>query len=243
MLTFNSIEFGNTLRTARVKKQLSLEYIGRKVGKNGTTIGRYEKGEIIPDAEVLNKICILLDIYTGDLYTAPVNNIINMENSKNPFQVDKLYLYYKGYVRKKKIGKYKFVIDLIENKDFIEVKISDYKTKKIILIGTMLADNNIVSIRTENYKPNFPRLETNQIIANISEGTNGIILGTMLCTNGNYVPNVKKCLISKRDLIFTDKMLEMLTVSEEEKLNIQKDDIWLIDIEPIQNFEYQEESV
>lgn len=35
----------------------------------------------------------------------------------------------------------------------------------------MLADNFIVTIRTENFKPNYPRLETNQIILNISDGT------------------------------------------------------------------------
>ncbi|MCI9177695.1 MAG: helix-turn-helix transcriptional regulator [Clostridia bacterium] len=243
MVTFNSAQFGNTLKAARLKKELSLEYVGRKVGKNSTTIGRYEKGEIIPDAEILSKLCTLLDIYTGNLYSSPTTNIIiNLENSKNPFQVDKLYLYYKGYVGKKKIGKFKFVLDLIENKDYLEVRISDYKTRKTILIGSMLADDNIVSIRTENYKPNCPRLETNQIIVNISEGTNGIILGTMLCTNGNYIPNVKKCLLSKKDLIFTDTMLAMLTVSAEERANIQKDDIWLVDIEQIQNYEYQGEA-
>ena len=241
MLEFNNIEFGNNLKSARKKKELSLEYIAKKIGKNRTTVGRYEKGEIIPDVETLSKLCNILDIYSGDLYSETKNNIVNIENSKNPLKVNKLYLYYKGYVGKKKTGKYKFIIDLIEHNDFVEVKISDYKNKKTILIGHILADDNIVSIRTENYKPNCPRLETNQIILNISEGTSGLILGTMFCTNGNYVPNVKKCIVSKKDLSFTDEMLDMLSVTEEEKETFLKDSIWKVDIEQIQEYEYKEE--
>ena len=239
MLNFNSIDFGDKLKSARNKKGLSVEYVGRKIGKSHSMVSRYENGTSIPDAEVLYKLCQVLDIYYGDLYSENNNLIINKENSKNPFLVNRLYLYYKGYVGKKKLGKYKFIIDLLEKDDYIEVKISDYKNKKTILIGSMLADDNIVSIRTENFKPNCPRLETNQIIANISEGTNCIILGTMLCTNGNYIPNVKKCLISKKDLVFTDEMLYMLDISEEEKDNIKKDDIWLVDIEQKQGYEYK----
>ncbi|MGN1298668.1 MAG: multiprotein-bridging factor 1 family protein [Candidatus Scatovivens sp.] len=240
MSEFNKIEFGNKLKAARQKNGLSLEYVAKMVGKTHSTIIRYEKGEIIPDAEMVSKLCKVLDIYSGDLYKDSSINLINVENSNNPFKVDKLYLYYKGFIGKNKIGKFKLVIDINSKNDFVEVKISDYKTKKPILIGNMLADDNIVSIRTENYKPNYPRLETNQIIINISEGTNGILLGTMHCTNGNYVPNMKKCLISKKDLIFTDIMLEMLKCTNEEKENFSKNDIWLADIEQLQNFECEE---
>lgn len=242
MANFNNIEFGNKLKSARIKKELSLEYVGRKIGKNLSTVARYEKGEIIPNAEIINKLCDLLDIYNGDLYTETQVNITNRENSKNPFQTNRLYLYYKGYVGKKKLGKFKFTIDLLEHKDFIEVKIADYKSKKVILIGYMLADNNIATLRTENYKPNCPRLETNQIIINISTRTDGLLLGIMCCTNGNYIPNMKKCLISKKDLVFTDKMLDMLELSKEEKDNILQDSIWLADIETTEDYEYKIEN-
>lgn len=106
----------------------------------------------------------------------------------------------------------------------------------------MLADDNMVSIRTENYKPNCPRLETNQIIVNISAGTTGILLGIMTCTNGNYVPNIKKCLISKKDLIFTDEMISILDLSKEEQDNILNDSIWLADIEQVEEYEYKIEN-
>ena len=105
----------------------------------------------------------------------------------------------------------------------------------------MLADNYIVTIRTENFKANYPRLETNQIILNISDGTENIVVGMMMCTNGEYVPNIKKCLVSKKDLIFTDEMLNMLLLTDEEKEGILKNNIWQADISRIEEFEYKED--
>jgi transcriptional regulator with XRE-family HTH domain len=241
MKQFNKIEFGNKLRFARLKKEVSLEYVGRKIGKSSTTVGRYERGEVIPNAKVLSKLCEILDIYDGDLYRDEKSNIINIDNSKNPFKTNKLYLYYQGFVGKKKLGKFKFIIELKEKNDFIEVRISDYKTKKTILIGSMVADNYIATIRTENFKANYPRLETNQIILNISGGTEDIVIGMMMCTNGEYIPNIKKCLVSKKDLIFTDEMLDMLLLTEEEKEGILKNNIWQADISRIEEFEYKED--
>lgn len=241
MSEFNKIEFGNKLRSARLKKELSLAYVGMKIGKNATTVGRYEKGEIIPDAQVVDKLCEILEIYNGDLYTKSEPNIVNIENSKNPFKTNKLYLYYQGFTGKRKLGKFKLIIDLNETTDYIEVKISDYKTRKTILIGFMIADDYIATIRTENFKPNYPRLETNQIILNISGGTENIVKGIMMCTNGEYIPNIKKCLISKKDLIFSDEMLELLKITDEEKKSIFKNNIWQANISNLEDFEYKEE--
>ena len=175
---FNKEEFGNKLRSARLQNGLSLEYVAKKLGKSHVSVIRYEKGEVIPNAETLNTLCEIYNIYNGDLYNITKDeNIVNLENSNNPFKVNKLYLYYKGYIGKRKLGKFKFVIDIEEKSDFVEVRISDYKSKKTILIGHMLADDNIATIRTENYKPNCPRLETNQIIINISDGARQIHCG------------------------------------------------------------------
>lgn len=226
MTQFNKIEFGKKLREARIKKEFSLEYIAKLLNKTPSTISRYEKGEIIPNAKVLNKLCDVLDIYYGDLYSENPEQILNIENSKNPFKVDKLYLYYLGYRTKNKIDTFKLIIDLKEKTNYVEVKISDYETKKTILIGHILADDFIATIRTENYKANYPRLETNQIILNISGGTNGLIRGMMMCTNGEYVPNIKKCVVSKKDLAFNDKILNFLKVDEDEKKRFLKNDIW-----------------
>lgn len=191
MKSFDKVEFGNKLRIARLQKELSLDNVGKMIGKNGTTVGRYERGEVIPKADILNKICEVLDIYNGDLYKKEEQSIVNLESCKNPFKTNRLYLYHRGFVSKKKIGKYKLIINIIEKNDIVEVRISSYDSHKTILIGYMQADDYIVTLRTENFKPNYPRLESNLIILNISGGIKKVTKGIMMCTNGEYIPNIK----------------------------------------------------
>lgn len=239
-MQFNKIEFGNKLKEARIKKELSLRYIAKMLGKAPSTISRYEKGVIIPSAKEISKLCEILDIYKGELYEENEEKILNLDNSKNPFKVNKLYLYYLGYTSKTKIGKFKLVIDLKERSNYIEVMISDFKTNKIILKGHLLADDFIATIRTENYKTNYPRLETNQIILNISGGTEDVIRGIMLCTNGEYIPNVKKCLVTKKNLVFDDDLIKMLELDETEKKQLLKTGIWKANISKEEKFEYND---
>ena len=154
-----------------------------------------------------------------------------MENSINPFKVNRLYLYYLSFKNKTKtqIETFKLIIDLEEKKNFVEVKIS-YENKTI-LIGHIISDSFIATIRTENYKPNRPRLETNQIILDISGGTNGLVRGMMFCTDDKYVPTVKKVVVSKKEVPKDDKqLLEYFDLDNTEKKLIQKTGIWQANI-------------
>ena len=171
MVQFNKIEFGEKLKSARIKKGYPLEYVAKMLGKSISTVSRYEQGKVIPNVKILNKLCDVLEIYYTDLYVEDNEKIVNLENSKNPFKVERLYLYYLSFKNKSKtqIEVFRLVIDLKDKSNFIEVKIS-YKNK-VILIGHIVSDSFIATIRTENYKPNRPRLETNQIVLDISGGT------------------------------------------------------------------------
>lgn len=227
MIQYNKIEFGNKLREARLKKNYTLKYVGKIVGKDLSTIRKYEIGEVIPNAEILSKLCDILDIYYGDLYTENSQKILNTENSINPFNINRLYLYYLSFKNKTKtqLEIFKLIIDLENKSNFIEVKIS-YQNK-VILIGHIISDNFIATIRTENYKANRPRLETNQIILDISGGTNDLVRGIMLCTDDKYVPNVKKVVVSKKDISKnTEQILEYLKLDTIEKKFLQKNNIW-----------------
>ena len=231
MVEFNKIEFGNKLREARLKKNYTLKYVGKVIGKDLSTVRKYETGEVIPNAKVLNKLCDVLDIYYGELYTENTQNIVNIENSINPFKVNRLYLYYLSFKNKAKtqIETFKLIIDLEEKKDFVEAKIS--YGNKVILIGHIISDSFIATIRTENYKPNRPRLETNQIILDISGGTNGLVRGMMFCTDDKYVPTVKKVVVSKKEVTKDDKqLLEYFELDTTEKKLIQKTGIWQANI-------------
>ncbi len=238
-----SNELGNKLKYARKKHDFSLAYVGKMINKSESIVSRYESGDIIPDAEVLKDLCNLLEIYTGDLFTTDEDHkIVNEENNNNPFGINRVYLYYLGYKanRKHTLTKYKLTVDIDDKKDFVEVRISSYNTSTIVLIGHMESDNSICTIRTSNYKPEFVRFEANQIILNISGGTNGLVRGVMLCTDGLYVPNMKKVLVSKKDLPFSEDMEKALKLTQEEIDNIVEDNIWQADIQRFGDFEYKE---
>lgn len=237
MAEFNKKEFGEKLRNARKSKGLSLENIGKAIGKNATTVGRYESGEILPDAEQIYLLCNELEISESELFNR--SKIQNLENSKNPFETNTLFLYYIAYFPK--TGRYdkgKFKLIITEKEDMCQVDMVDYKTDKIYLSGYVLADSNIAVFVLENYKPNNLRLEITEIILNIARGTNELMLGSLHCTNGNYVPSNRKCIISKKDLDFSDDMLEKLKITKSELDELNEKNILYLDV--INKYDFEE---
>jgi len=59
--------FGKRLAAARTTKGLTKEKLGKVVGVHHSQIGRYEKGEASPSAEVLKKMANALDVSTDFL--------------------------------------------------------------------------------------------------------------------------------------------------------------------------------
>ncbi len=237
MAEFNKKEFGEKLRNARRAKGLSLENVGNAIGKNATTVGRYEKGEVLPDAEQIYLLCNELEISENELFNR--TKIQNLENSKNPFEVNTLFLYYIAYFPKtNKYDKGKFKLKIIEKEDICQVDMVDYKTNKIYLSGYVLADSNIAVFVLENYKPNNLRLEITEIILNIARGTNELMLGSLHCTNGNYVPSNRKCIISKKDLDFSDDILEKLKITKSELAELTEKNILYLDV--INKYDFEE---
>lgn len=234
---FNRKEFGERLKTYRKAKGFSLDYVGYKINKNATTIGRYENAEIMPDAETISLICDVLGISEYELFknNASINN---KENSINPFNTDKLYLYYNAYYKKSdKYDKGKFVLNIIEKDGVCKVDMVDYKTNKIYLSGYMLADTNIAIFILENYKETNLRLEVTEIILNIARGTRTLMMGTLNCTNGYYIPSLRKCLISTNDLEFTDEMYDKIKITDKELDELKEKNIWYADVINKDDFE------
>lgn len=237
MAEFNIEEFGEKLRDARRAKGLSLDNVGKAIGKNATTVGRYESGEILPDAEQIYLLCNELEISENELFNR--SKIQNIENSKNPFEVNTLFLYYIAYFPKTdRYDKGKFKLIITEKEDMCQVDMVDYKTNKIYLSGYVLADSNIAVFVLENYKPNNLRLEITEIILNIARGTNELMLGSLHCTNGNYVPSNRKCIISKKDLDFSDDMLERVKITKSELDELVEKNILYLDV--INKYDFEE---
>ena len=234
---FNRKEFGERLKCFRKAKGFSLDYIGYKINKNATTVGRYENAEIMPDAETISLICDLLGITEYELFKND-EKINNLENSINPFNTNKLYLYYNAYYKKAdKYDKGKFVLNITEKDGICRVDMVDYKTEKIYLSGYMLADTNIAIFVLENYKETNLRLEVTEIILNIARGTKTLMMGTLNSTNGYYIPSLRKCLVSEQDLEFSDEMYDKVKITEKELEELKEKNIWYADVVNKDDFE------
>lgn len=234
---FNRKEFGEKLKEFRKAKGYSLDNIANALNKTSATVSRYESGEILPDIETLSLICDELRIEEYELFNDDIQ-LNNIENSKNPFGVKTLYLYYKTYSQiTHKFGRGKFKLNIIEKPNCCEVDFVDYKTNKIYMSGHIVADGNIAVFILENYKPNSPRLEVTEIILNISDCMDKFMFGSLHCTNAKYVPNVRKCIISKFDFEHDDKMAELLKLSDYEKKTLNEEDILYLNIDNIDDYE------
>lgn len=237
MSNFNKKEFGENIKKYRRIKGLSQENLAMALGKTPATIARYETGEIMPSAEQIYMICKELDIYEYQLFNS-TKKINNADTIVTPFNTDILYLYYIAYYPKsKKYDKAKFRLKLIEKPDICKVDFIDYKTDFIYLSGYLQADHHIAVFVFENYKENNLRFELSHLILNIVDGTNKLMIGTFHCTNGEYTPSIRKCLVSKEDLDFTDKLLNKLKITDIEKEQLNNNNILYLDITNTSDFE------
>ena len=234
---FNKEEFGNRIKEIRRTKGLSTENLAMMINKSQSIISRYESGAVLPDAETITILCDALGITENDLFNSN-DKLSNKDMSINPFGVKTLYLYYRAYNKSKdKFFRGKFKLIIREKDNVCKVDMVDYKTDKIYLSGHILADSHIAIFILENYKPSSPRLEVTQIILNISDCMDRLMFGTLTSTNGNYVPSIRKCMISKEDVEYDDKIEELLEISNKDKDVLSKENILYIDIENKDDYE------
>lgn len=238
MPKFNSKEFGNNLKKARKSKGLTQENIARVINKNASTVARFESGQLLPNAEEISLICSEMEINEYELFKSTSDKIVNIENSKNPFKTKELFLYYNAYYPNNDTYKVnKFKLKITERPEKCQVDFLDYKTNKIYLTGHIFSDTNIAVFVFENYKEYSLRLEISEIILNISNGINEVMLGTFTSTNGQYVPSIRKCAISQKDVEITHELVEKLKITEKEKINLDKNNILYLNINNPFDFE------
>ena len=164
--------------------------------------------------------------------------LIKKKENKNPFGINKLYVYYYGYYPTlKKYDKCKFVINIIEKYDYCTIELCDYNSNRVYLQGHLESDNYIAFFRFNNYKPTSIRLECSQFNVNIANGIDRIMKGAFYCTDAKYNTSARKCIFSKEDLEFTDEMLEELKITNIEYEEMKDINIWYIDMENKEDFE------
>ena len=230
MSDFNSKEFGNKLRELRKSKGLSQDNLANKLNISRTTIGRFESGEMIPNAQIIKELCEILGVYSTELFEMDYK-IKNKDDIKNSFKTDCLYMYFNAYnYRTGKFGKGKYKLEIREFPNYIQVNMIDLIDNKIYTSGYMLSDNNACFIILENYKPNNARLEVAEIIINVCNGVDDLMMGSYLGTDRQYRPSIRKCYFSKKDIEFTDEMFENLKITEKENHTLKEENALYLEI-------------
>lgn len=82
----------------------------------------------------------------------------------------------------------------------------------------------------ENYKPTSTRVDVALLEINICNGTDNLMLGGYFGTNAKWEPSLRKCYFSKKNVDFTDEMVEQLKLDENEKDILDKQNALYLDI-------------
>jgi len=237
MPNFDSKEFGLSLKNARLKRGYSQENVANEMGLGVSTISRFESGIIVPNAEQISQLCDILEIYVSDLFDSS-NRVMNKENSNNPFNTKTLYLFYKGvYATSRKKARLKFKLEIVERPEIVEVSLVDYKSGTTYMSGYMLSDDGMAVMIFENHRPYNNKFEVGKIVVNISNNLENMMMGALSVTNDKNIPNTRKCIISKHDLEFSDEMVDMLKITEEEFSEMKSEDAWYMNITNKEDYE------
>lgn len=224
-------EFGERLKNYRMQKGLSQENIADLLKNSKSTISRYEKGEIVPDVKDISIICKELGIYEADLFENDTNRTSQNNKSKNPFDTNRLYVYFNAYnFRTRKFAPDKYILELEQKQNICKAKFVDYHDKRIYSEGYLICNDEIVFAVMENYKPTSARVDVAVLEINICNGTDNLMLGGYFGTNAKCEPSLRKCYFSKKDVEFTKEMVEKLKLNENEKEILDNQNALYLDI-------------
>lgn len=231
MYDLTNANFKNLLTTYRKSRGLSLEALGKEIGKTKATISKYERGEIIPDILTILEICNALDISLSQLFPIDYNH--PTKYYYNPFNSNKIYLYY--YVENILITS---ILEIREenNKTYVRFfngvkdihKYADCTS--YYYEGKLECDRINGYINLRNVTSEKIKLEKVQISFNIPwsknfKMTNFFILGI----TPNSVPIIKKGIISTSPINNIKDFYNDLKLSNQDLSDIQKSNAWILD--------------
>lgn len=225
MYDINNINIGKRIRELRKEKHLSLEELGLKTNKAKSTIYKYEEGSLEPDLTTLLLLANTFDINVEGFFNKENTHITTRDI--NPFNTDKLYMYYTGN------NSIIISIIVIENLTYQKATFYNGVTSNSInssrfmkYTGTLQAEkDDAYFIFETDEKSDFekvlvqvklPQKATNKYygyIASDKSAEKCIILD-------RYIDNEKEL----------KKLLEYLKVTDEEIEHIKRNQYWNIDI-------------
>lgn len=226
MYDTNMENLGKKIKYYRKAKNISIEELGKAVGKSKTTISRYENNEILLDILTAIEICNVLNVDLNDICDMSTHNI---EKSiiKNPFDSNLLYLYY--------ISKNGIVISSIE---ITQTKYTNYvlmkngitkKKYKQEYTGVMENTYNTAFICLTN-AINNPGLDKFQIEIDLHSKINNMYYGMFLGISDNtHKPTARKCILTNKLITSIEKLgilFEELKINKEDMEDIIETKYW-----------------
>lgn len=234
-----NVNLGEILRKQRKQKHLSLEYIGDHIYKTKATISKYEKGEIIPDFVTVLELCNVLDIDISKL--AP--SITGIYSSDLPFNTNTLYLYY--LTSNKLISstiKLELGVNNIYSAHFYNGIKNNAENPAYYYEGTVESSPTITYMNFRNISSDKMKLEQVQLIINMPlSNTSNYFNCFITGLTPNFLPIVKKGVITTAPLDTSKIDIKKLKISKEELQRISTDNAWILDTKIYDEFFYNEQ--
>lgn len=231
-----NVNLGEILRKQRKLMHLSLEYIGDKIYKTKATISKYEKGEIIPDFITVLELCNVLDIDISNL--AP--SITGIYTSNLPFNTNTLYLYY--------LTSNKLISSTIKLEQGLNNIYSAYfyngikntiEQSAYYYEGTVECSQTVTYMNFRNISSDKMKLEQVQIIINMPlSNTSNYFNCFITGLTPNFLPIVKRGLITTTPLDTSKINIKKLKISKEELQKISSDNAWILNTKIYDEFFY-----
>lgn len=229
MYDINNLNIGKALRKYRKLKHLSLQYVGDKIYKTKATMSKYENGEITPDFNTVLELCNILDI---DLSTL-VPSINSICSSNLPFDTDTLYLY---YLTSNKLITSTIKIQTGTNNKYLAYFYNGIKNNAenpaYYYEGNIEYFENVAYMNFKNIDFSRLGMERVQIIINLPlSNINNYYNCFITEFSSNFIPVVKKGILSTTSLDKSKINFKKLKVSPQELKRISTDNAWLLDTE------------
>lgn len=217
MYNLDILALGKKIKEYRKLQGISIEELGKVIGKNKGTVARYESGEIVMDIITVLEICNALNIDIIDLCDINASSIEN-KAIINPFDSNLLYLYYisKGglIISSIEIEETSYCNNVIMKNGIIN---NGYKQE---YAGILESNYNTVFICLTNAISN-PGLDKFQIEIDLHSKEGNKYYGMFLGVSDNtHKPTVRKCILMKDYLKSKEELLNIF-----EQLQINQDDI------------------
>lgn len=224
MYNIAKLSIGRELKKYRKIKHLSLEYVGEKIGKSKATISKYENDEIVPDFITILEICNILEIKLEEIFPS----ITEVYKIQNPFKTTTLYLY---YLTGKKLINSTIKLGDDKSKPYHVELYNGIRNNKCAYFytGTFELSEYVLYINLKNLNSSNLSIERVQIIVSLplSNSTNSFNCFITGLTP-NFVPTIKRGIITLKPFKLTEQNIKKLRVSKEELKEISLNNSWIL---------------